>query len=158
MMCHAVTGNLAEKTQVFSGMRPDCYNIVFLNCVDQLRPSPDPIPHRGLLSPFPILSLQQDKKQHELCCSVGAHMCSLPRIDPRASIRADSALSLSLSRNMNWGLCPTQSKVTSPILQKLNFYKRNSISLGALYSQSGVIQKLIGRDKQLRHMTGNMLT
>lgn len=126
--------------------------------VVQLSPPPTPFPIE-YSPPFPILCLQagQEAAQAVLVGRV-AHVCWLPGTGPSAGISADSVLSLSLSRGMNWGLCPTQSKVGLPILQKLNFYKSNSIFLRALYPQSGVIQKLIGRDKQLRHMTGNMIT
>lgn len=93
------------------------YDVVFLCRRVQLSPPPDPIPHRVPSSPFPILCLQagQEAARAVLAGRV-AHMCWLPRTGPRAGISADSVLSLALSRDMNWGLCPTQSKVGLPIL------------------------------------------
>lgn len=157
MMCHEVTGNLAEKISFLeyeARLAMMCFSIEV-----QLSPPPDPIPHRALSSPLPILCLPAGQEaEWAVLFGQVTHVCWLPGTGPRAGMSAGSALSLSLSRDMNWGLCPAQWKAGLPILEKLNFYPRNSISLIALYPQYGVIQKLIGRDQQLRHMTGNMMT
>lgn len=127
MMCHEVTGNLAEKIS-FLEYEARLVMMCFSTEV-QLSPPPDPIPHRALSSPLPILCLPagQEARWAVLSGEV-THVCWLPGTGPRAGISADSALSLSLSRDMNWSLCPTQSKAGLLILEKLNFYPRNSIS------------------------------
>lgn len=74
MMCHEVTGNLAEKISFLeyeARLAMMCFSIEV-----QLSPPPDPIPHRALYPPFPSSAYQQDKKQNELCCSARWHTCA----------------------------------------------------------------------------------
>lgn len=117
MMCHEVTGNLAEKTGFLMYQARLATMLRFFVVESSSAPPPDPIPHRVPSSPFPILCLQAGQEAaRAVLAGWVAHVCGLPRTGPRAGISADSVLSLALSRDMNWGLCPTQSKVGLPIL------------------------------------------
>jgi len=108
-MCHEVTGNVAEETCFLPYQAGLSMMLCFFIGVLQLSPPPDPIPHRVLSSPFPNLCLQAGQEAaRAVLVGQMAHA--------RAGVSADSVLSLFLSRDMNWGLRPTQSKVGPPIL------------------------------------------
>lgn len=115
-MHHEVTGNLAEKDPSFA---MHAVKLAMKLCFTTAKPRPCSA-CRAHLS----LSLGQSRGR------AGGCVCRWAGMGPQWG--QWPPLLLAFPQRHESGPCPTQCKEASPILEKLHFYKRNSISLWAL--------------------------
>lgn len=76
MMCHEVTGNLAEKTSFLMYEARLAMLLPFFVVESSSAPHPTPFPVEYSHLLFPSSAYNQDKKQHELCWLAGWHTCA----------------------------------------------------------------------------------